>query len=215
MNIMGNASARSAGLAGIVCWRLPPATCCPAPARTRPRSSPDRSREEGDAFVVAVNDRVTRATAVLPALGFSGRFHQRRRRRIRHDPPRRRARLSIWENVEDGLLAGQGADATVLNEVQVDGAGLHLRALCRPHQGRGQHARGDAPDHHRQARRHRRPTRRSWCAALAGDGAHRVGDRRGRRPGRLSDRTPDPHAVVDARAGRRRVDRARDRRRSP
>ena len=31
-------------------------------------------QKEGDAFVVSVNDRVTRATAVVPALGFSQAF---------------------------------------------------------------------------------------------------------------------------------------------
>ena len=31
-------------------------------------------QRKGDAFVVAVNDRVTRATAVVPALGFSDDF---------------------------------------------------------------------------------------------------------------------------------------------
>ena len=31
-------------------------------------------QKEGDAYIVAVNDRVTRATAVVPALGFSSTF---------------------------------------------------------------------------------------------------------------------------------------------
>ena len=31
-------------------------------------------QQQGDAFVVSVNDRVTRATAVTPALGFSDAF---------------------------------------------------------------------------------------------------------------------------------------------
>ena len=31
-------------------------------------------QREGDAFIVSVNDRVTRATAVVPALGFSQSF---------------------------------------------------------------------------------------------------------------------------------------------
>lgn len=34
-------------------------------------------QREGDAFVVSVNDRVTRATAVVPALGFSSSFKTR------------------------------------------------------------------------------------------------------------------------------------------
>ena len=46
-----------------------------------PRSGPNKKEifagsvlNDGDAFVVSVNDRVTRATAVVPALGFSGNF---------------------------------------------------------------------------------------------------------------------------------------------
>ena len=31
-------------------------------------------QKQGDAFVVSVNDRVARATAVVPALGFSDQF---------------------------------------------------------------------------------------------------------------------------------------------
>ena len=31
-------------------------------------------QKEGDAYVIVVNDRVTRATAVVPALGFSSTF---------------------------------------------------------------------------------------------------------------------------------------------
>lgn len=44
-------------------------------------------QREGDAFIVAVNDRVTRATAVVPALGFS-QSYQCRRGGVRHDQPR-------------------------------------------------------------------------------------------------------------------------------
>ena len=46
-----------------------------------PRVGPNKSeifagsvQREGDAFVVSVNDRVTRATALVPALGFSQGF---------------------------------------------------------------------------------------------------------------------------------------------
>ncbi|HMO73643.1 MAG TPA: polysaccharide export protein, partial [Paracoccaceae bacterium] len=46
-----------------------------------PRSGPNKAEifkgsvlKEGDAFIVAVNPRVTRATAVVPALGFASNF---------------------------------------------------------------------------------------------------------------------------------------------
>ena len=44
-------------------------------------------QRQGDAFVVSVNDRVTRATAVQPALGFSDEFKNAGPGRVRHDPP--------------------------------------------------------------------------------------------------------------------------------
>lgn len=72
MNKMGKVIARRAALlvlAGAV------AAC------GLPRVGPNKSEiyagsvdRQGDAFIVAVNDRVTRATAVVPALGFDEKF---------------------------------------------------------------------------------------------------------------------------------------------
>ncbi|WP_081847202.1 polysaccharide biosynthesis/export family protein [Thioclava indica] len=96
---------------------------------------------KGDAFVVKVNDFVTRETAVQPALGFSSNF-------INAGPigsdtirPGDTLSLTIWENVDDGLLAGQGTNATQLQEVQVDGAGY----IFVPYAGRIK-ASGNTPD---------------------------------------------------------------------
>ncbi|MEO0664960.1 MAG: polysaccharide biosynthesis/export family protein, partial [Pseudomonadota bacterium] len=49
--------------------------------------------------------------------------------------------LTIWENVEDGLLASEGQNATVLEEVQVDGAGF----IFVPYAGRLR-AAGNSPE---------------------------------------------------------------------
>lgn len=49
--------------------------------------------------------------------------------------------LTIWENVDDGLLAGEGANATVLEEVQVDGSGF----IFVPYAGRIR-AAGNSPE---------------------------------------------------------------------
>ncbi|MGR3320799.1 MAG: polysaccharide biosynthesis/export family protein [Pseudooceanicola sp.] len=96
-----------------------------------PRVGPNKSeifagsvQREGDAFVVAVNDRVTRATAVVPALGFSEGFINAGTLGSDTIQPGDTLGLTVWENVDDGLLAGAGANATVLEEVQVDGAGF-------------------------------------------------------------------------------------------
>jgi polysaccharide export outer membrane protein len=81
-------------------------------------------QKEGDAFIVAVNDRVTRATAVTPALGFSEEFINAGVIGSDTIRPGDILGLTIWENVDDGLLAGEGQNSTILNEVQVDGAGF-------------------------------------------------------------------------------------------
>ncbi len=98
-------------------------------------------QREGDAFVVTVNDRVTRATAVVPALGFTDEF--KRAGQLGSDTirPGDTLGLTIWENVDDGLLAGEGANSTVLEEVQVDGSGY----IFVPYAGRVR-ASGNTPE---------------------------------------------------------------------
>ena len=81
-------------------------------------------QREGDSFVVEVNDRVTRATAVIPALGFSDTFKNAALVGADTIRPGDVLGLTIWENVDDGLLAGEAQNATILNEVQVDDSGF-------------------------------------------------------------------------------------------
>ena len=97
-------------------------------------------QREGDAFVVAVNDRVTRATAVVPALGFSSAF--KNAATLGSDTIRAGDVLgiTIYENVDDSLLGAEGAPAT-LEEVQVDGAGF----IFIPYAGRIK-AAGNSPE---------------------------------------------------------------------
>ncbi len=113
-----------------------------------PRSGPTKREifagsvmQRGDAFVVSVNDHVTRATAVQPALGFSSEFQ--RAGVVGSDTinPGDTLMLTIWENVDDGLLAQQGTSATQLTEVQVDGAGN----IFVPYAGKIK-AAGNSPD---------------------------------------------------------------------
>ncbi|SOC03002.1 polysaccharide export outer membrane protein [Rhodobacter maris] len=113
-----------------------------------PRSGPNKREifsgsvmRQGDAFVVSVNDHVARATAVQPALGFSSDFQ--RAGVIGSDTinPGDTLMLTIWENVDNGLLAPQGASATQLSEVQVDGAGN----IFVPYAGKIK-AAGNSPD---------------------------------------------------------------------
>ncbi|MBM1631455.1 polysaccharide biosynthesis/export family protein [Sulfitobacter mediterraneus] len=98
-------------------------------------------QKEGDAFVVSVNDRVTRATALTPALGFSEEF--KRAAPLGSDTirPGDVLGITVYENVDDPLLGVEGSPATLLEEVQVDGAGF----IFIPYAGRIK-AAGNTPD---------------------------------------------------------------------
>ena len=98
-------------------------------------------QKEGDAFVVSVNDRVTRATAVTPALGFSKAFLNAGQLGSDTIQPGDVLGITIYENVDDPLLGVEGAPATVLEEVQVDGKGF----IFIPYAGRIR-AAGNTPE---------------------------------------------------------------------
>lgn len=98
-------------------------------------------QRQGDAFVVSVNDRVTRATAVQPALGFTDDFKNAGLLGSDTISPGDTLGLTIWENVDDGLLAGEASRQTILEEVQVDGSGF----IFVPYAGRIR-AAGNSPE---------------------------------------------------------------------
>ena len=98
-------------------------------------------QKEGDAFVVSVNDRVTRATAVTPALGFSKAFRSAGRLGSDTINAGDVLGITVYENVDDPLLGIEGSPATVLEEVQVDGKGF----IFIPYAGRIR-AAGNTPD---------------------------------------------------------------------
>lgn len=98
-------------------------------------------QKEGDAFVVSVNDRVTRATGVVPALGFSDAFKNAAVLGSDTIRPGDVLGISVYENVDDPLLGTEGTSATALDEVQVDGAGF----IFIPYAGRIK-AAGNTPD---------------------------------------------------------------------
>lgn len=102
-------------------------------------------QKQGDAFIVSVNDRVTRATAVVPALGFSDSFVNAGRLTSDTIRPGDVLGLTIWENVDDGLLANEATNATTLEEVQVDSAGY----IFVPYAGRLR-ASGNTPEQLRE-----------------------------------------------------------------
>lgn len=113
-----------------------------------PRSGPTKSEifsgsvmENGDAFVLLVDDRVNLVAGVTPALGFSSGFTSAGT--IGSDTIRAGdvLGLTIWENVRDPLLVPAGQNATVLEEVQVDGSGF----IFVPYAGRIR-AAGNSPE---------------------------------------------------------------------
>ena len=146
-------------------------------ACTLPRVGPNKReifagsvQQEGDAFVVSVNDRVTRATAVVPALGFSGSFQNAATLTSDTIRPGDVLGLTIWENVDDGLLAGEAQNSTLLEEVQVDSAGF----IFVPYAGRLR-ASGNTPEQLRETITSRleeqTPDPQVQVRRLAGDGS--------------------------------------------
>lgn len=113
-----------------------------------PRSGPSKReiyagsvQREGDAFIVEVNDRVSRATAVVPALGFGDNFQNAGQLGSDTIRPGDILSLTVWENVDKPLLGPEGQVAAVLDEVQVDGSGF----IFVPYAGRIR-AAGNTPE---------------------------------------------------------------------
>ena len=142
-----------------------------------PRSGPNKAEifagsvmREGDAFVLIVDDRVNRIASVSPALGFSSSLENAAILGSDVISAGDVLGLTIWENVDDGLLVPQGQNATVLNELQVDGAGF----IYVPYAGRVR-AAGNSPERIRQIITEKlaeqTPEPQVQVRRLAGDGA--------------------------------------------
>lgn len=142
-----------------------------------PRSGPGKReifngsvQKQGDAFIVAVNSRVTRATSVQPVLGFSNAFLNAGVVGSDTIRPGDTLGLLIYENVDDGLLAPEGANASPLDEIQVDGNGF----IFVPYAGRVK-ASGNTPEGLRRIITNRLDTQtpdpQVVVRRLAGDGS--------------------------------------------
>ncbi|NVO54788.1 polysaccharide export protein [Rhodobacteraceae bacterium B1Z28] len=113
-----------------------------------PKSGPNKTEilsgsveNGGNAFVVEVDDRVTKATSAVPQFGFSSSFRSAQNLTADTVRPGDVLGLTIWENVDDGLLSGETGLATALNEVQVDSEGF----IFVPYAGR-MRAAGNTPE---------------------------------------------------------------------
>ena len=119
-----------------------------------PRSGPNKSEiykgsvlEGGDAFIVTVNPQVTRASSVVPSLGFSSSFLDAGVMGSDVISPGDTLSLTIFENVKDDpLLGNTGQRVSALNTVQVDGQGF----IFVPYAGRIK-AAGNTPEGVRDA----------------------------------------------------------------
>ena len=134
---------RRAALAGLL------ATSGVLSACGLPRSGPNKREifagsvlQQGDAFVVSVNARVTRATSVVPSFGFSKAFLNAGVVGSDTIQAGDVLALQIFENVKDEpLLSAAGERVSVLTDVQVDGAGM----VFIPYAGRIK-AAGNTPE---------------------------------------------------------------------
>ncbi|WP_108858978.1 polysaccharide biosynthesis/export family protein [Ruegeria sp. Alg231-54] len=128
------------------------AVCSVLAACQLPKSGPNKSeilagsvKNGGNAFVVEVDDRVARATSKVHQFGFSSSFTSAQSLTADTVRPGDVLGLTIWENVDDGLLSGDISSATSLNDVQVDADGF----IFVPYAGRVR-ASGNTPEQLRQ-----------------------------------------------------------------
>ena len=104
---------------------------CDVLSRVLPSAGPTRNQlyagsvqRDGDAFVVEVNQRVTVATSVVPAFGFPSALLNAGVSDTDIIQAGDMITLTVYENVSDGLLAGEGRNVSQLTTLQVDNSGM-------------------------------------------------------------------------------------------
>jgi len=142
-----------------------------------PRSGPTRGQiysgsveKGGSTHVVNVDDRVNRAANYSPAYGFGSDFQSAGQVGADEVRPGDVLGLSIWENVDDGLLTSMGASSTQLQQLQVDSQGY----IFVPYAGKIM-AAGNSPDELRRLITEKLSTQtpdpQVMVTRVAGDGA--------------------------------------------
>ena len=142
-----------------------------------PRTGPNKNEifagsvdRRGNSYIVEVDQRIVDATSVLPPLAFGRAFREAGVLGSDIISPGDTLGLTIWENVDDGLLVPPGANAQQLEEVQVDGSGF----IFVPYAGRIR-AAGNSPETVRRLITERLETQtpdpQVQVQRLAGDGA--------------------------------------------
>lgn len=142
-----------------------------------PRSGPTKGEilsgsveKGGSTHIINVDNRVNRAANFTPAYGFSADFRAAGTVGADEIRPGDVLGLSIWENVDDGLLASMGQSSTQLTELQVDSQGY----IFVPYAGRVR-AAGNSPEELRrlitQKLETQTPDPQVMVTRVAGDGA--------------------------------------------
>lgn len=95
-----------------------------------PRSGPNESEilagsieNGGNTHIVQVDDRVAQAALLAEPLGFSRAFLNAGNASVDRINPGDMLSITVWENVDNGLLAGNGQRSTTLPAIQVDQLG--------------------------------------------------------------------------------------------
>jgi polysaccharide export outer membrane protein len=131
----------SRGVAATVALALVAACALPRPGPNKNEIFAGSVLQGGDALVLSVDDRVNLIAGVSPALAFSQGFQDAGLVGSDTIQPGDVLGLTIWENVDDGLLVPPGQNATVLEEVQVNSDGF----IFVPYAGRVR-AAGNTPE---------------------------------------------------------------------
>ena len=141
-----------------------------------PRSGPSKREiyagsveRDGNAFIVEANEAIAALTRVDPGLSFGSMFANAAVLGSDTVQPGDALSITVYENVEDGLLTAGGTSANI-NQVQVDGDGF----IFVPYAGRIR-AAGNSPERIRQILTERleqqTPDPQVLVQRTAGDGA--------------------------------------------
>lgn len=159
------------GWAGLLALALGVSACgLPRPGPNKREIMQSAADAKGDSIVINVNAHVAKVTSEIPALGFPSSFQSAGMVGSDDIRPGDTLALTVWENVDDGLLTQTGTNATALTQVQVDGQGY----IFVPYAGRLK-AAGNTPESLRNLITDKlapqTPDPQVSVARVAGDGA--------------------------------------------
>ena len=139
---MGSSSKLRLGVIAVLALVMGVSACgLPRPGPNKREIMQSAADAKGDSIVINVNAHVAKVTSEIPSLGFPASFESAGMVGSDDIRPGDTLALTIWENVDDGLLTQTGTNATALTQVQVDGQGY----IFVPYAGRLK-AAGSTPE---------------------------------------------------------------------